>query len=49
MENLEYYIPPCQNVACPQAIAKVDATINTLPPNGILIWKASPSVTVSHA
>ena len=49
MENWEYYSPPRQNVACPQATTKLDATTNILPPNGILIWKASPSSTMYHA
>ena len=49
MENWEYYSPPHQNVAFPQTNTKVDATTNILPPNGILIWKASPSVAIVDA
>ena len=41
MENWEYYNPPSQNGSCTQETKKVDATANILPPNGILIWKAS--------
>ena len=49
MENWEYYSPPCQNVACPQATAKVDATKIHLPPNHLLIWKASPFSPMHYA
>ena len=48
-KNWEYYRPPRKNVAFPQENAKVDATENILPPNGILMWTAFPSVKMCYA
>ena len=48
MKIWEYYSPPWQNVACPQATAKVDAKAIFPPPNEIHTRKVSPFAAMSY-